>query len=82
MRKDEDENRYCATDDLTGMRLEGGKVVEARAREVEYIRDKQVWKKINGSEAVKRLWKNIETRWQVKEMMKTPSTGVGSWGRS
>ena len=31
-----------ATDDLTGMRLEAGKVVEARAGEIEYVRRKPV----------------------------------------
>ena len=35
-----------AWDDLTGMKLEAGKVVEARAKEVGYIRDKRVYTKI------------------------------------
>ena len=61
--KDAEEERYWATDDLTGMRLEGGKVVEARAKEVEYIREKKVWKKIKRSEAIRRGWKIIKTRW-------------------
>ena len=61
--KDAEEDRFWATDDLTGMRFEGGKVVEARAKEVEYIRAKQVWKKIKRSEALRRGWKIIKTRW-------------------
>ena len=32
-----------AWDDLTGMKLEAGEVVEARSKEVGYIRDKQVY---------------------------------------
>ena len=61
--RDAEEERYWATDDLTGMRLEGGKVAEARATEVKYIREKQVWKKIKRSEALRRGWKIIKTRW-------------------
>ena len=35
-----------AWDDLTGMRLDAGKVIEARAKEVQYIMDKRVCSKI------------------------------------
>ena len=35
-----------ATDDLTGMKLDAGKVVEARDKEVTYLRDKRVYDKI------------------------------------
>ena len=33
-----------AWDDLTGMRLDGDKVIEARQREIEYVRKMKVWK--------------------------------------
>ena len=32
--------------DLTGMRLDAGQVIEARAKEVQYIKDKRVYTKI------------------------------------
>ena len=35
-----------AWDDMTGMRLDAGKVIEARSKEVQYIRDKRVYDKI------------------------------------
>ena len=35
-----------AYDDLTGMKLDAGKVVEARAKEVTYLRDKRAYDKI------------------------------------
>ena len=40
-----------AWDDLTGMRLDAGKVIEARAKEVQYVRDKGVYSKIPRKEA-------------------------------
>ena len=52
-----------AWDDLTGMRLEAGKVKEARTKELEYIKQKGVWKKIPRSVAHARGWKVIQTRW-------------------
>ena len=52
-----------AWDDLTGMRLEAGKVVEARAKEVGYIRDKRVYAKILRSQASRNGWKVIQARW-------------------
>ena len=36
-----------AWDDLTGMKLNGHKVLEARSKEIAYVRDKRVWKKIS-----------------------------------
>ena len=45
------------------MRLDGQKVVEARAKEVAYVRDKKVWRKIPRREAQARGWKVIKTRW-------------------
>ena len=35
-----------AWDDLTGMRLDAGKVVEARGKDVAYLREKKVYDKI------------------------------------
>ena len=52
-----------AWDDLTGMRLDAGKVIEARAKEVQYIKDKRVYSKITRKEARARGWKVIKTRW-------------------
>ena len=45
-----------AWDDLTGMKLDAGKVVEARAKEVGYIGDKRVYNKIFGSQANRNGW--------------------------
>ena len=52
-----------ATDDLTGMKLDAGKVVEARAKEVTYLRDKRVYDKIPRHQAVRNKWMIIRTRW-------------------
>ena len=41
-----DVSSALAWDDLTGMRLDAGKVIEARAKEVRYVRDKEVYVKI------------------------------------
>ena len=43
-----------AWDDLTGMRLDAGMVIEAieaRAKEVQYVKDKRVYTKITRKEA-------------------------------
>eukprot|EP00973_Karenia_brevis_P003420 470884-Karenia_brevis.AAC.1 len=45
------------------MRLVAGKVVEARQREIEYIRAKKVWEKIPRQTAAQRGWKVIPVRW-------------------
>ena len=42
-----------AFDDLTGMSLDAGKVKEARAKEVRYIRDKSVYHKIPRAVAIR-----------------------------
>ena len=52
-----------AWDDLTGMRLEAGRVVEARAKEVTYLREKRVYDKIHRQYAMRNKWKVIRTRW-------------------
>ena len=50
-----------AWDYLTCMRLDGHKVLEARSKEIAYVRDKKVWKKITRREAQARGWKVINT---------------------
>ena len=45
------------------MKLGAGNVVEARAKEVGYIRDKRVYTKILRSQASRHGWKLIQTRW-------------------
>ena len=52
-----------AWDDLTGMKLDAGKVVEARTKEVTYLRDKRVYDKIPRHQAQRSKWKIIKTRW-------------------
>ena len=52
-----------AWDDLTGMSLDAGKVLEARANEVAYIRAKKVYGKIPRGQAMRNGWKIIRTRW-------------------
>ena len=52
-----------AWDDLTGMKLDAGKVVEARTKEVQYIRDKRVYDKIPRSQAIRNRWNIIQARW-------------------
>ena len=46
-----------AWDDLTGMKLEAGKVIEARAKEVTYLREKRVYDKIHRQYAMRNKWK-------------------------
>ena len=53
----------AAYDDLTGMPLDRKKVEEARKEEMDYVRNKQVWKKIPRAEAARRGCKVIKTRW-------------------
>ena len=52
-----------AWDDLTGMQLDRGKVKEARQKEIEYVRKKEVWIKISRKLAIANGWKIIKTRW-------------------
>ena len=52
-----------AWDDLTGMRLSADKVIEARSKEMQYVRDMKVWEKIPRRVAQARGWKVITTRW-------------------
>ena len=52
-----------AWDDLTGMKLEAGRVIEARAKEVTYLREKRVYDKVHRQYAMRNKWKIIKTRW-------------------
>ena len=49
-----------AWDDLTGMKLDAGKVVEARSKEVTYLRDKRVYDRVLRHHAVKNKWKIMD----------------------
>ena len=48
---------------MTGMQLDRGKVKEARQKEIEYVRKKEVCIKISRSLAIANGWKLIKTRW-------------------
>ena len=52
-----------AWDDLTGMKLDGHMVKEARAKEIHYVRDKRVWHKIPRRQALAKGCKVIKTSW-------------------
>ena len=43
--------------------MSAGKVVEARNKDVTYIRDKRVYDKIPIHQAMRNKWKIIRTRW-------------------
>ena len=45
------------------MKLDAGKVKEARAKEVGYIRDKRVYEKIPRAQAARNKWKVVQVRW-------------------
>ena len=49
--------------DVTGMKLEVGKVKEARSKEIQYVRDMRVYDKIPRSQAQRQGWKVVKTRW-------------------
>ena len=45
-----------AWDDLNGMKLEAGRVIEARAKEVTYLREKRVYDKVHRQYAMGKKW--------------------------
>ena len=51
-KKSGDISSILAWDDLTGMKLDAGKVKEARSKEVHYIHDKRVYDKIPRNQAI------------------------------
>ena len=61
--KSGDVSSVLAFDDVTGMKLEAGEVIEARAKEVQYVRDMRVYDKIPRAQAARQGWKIIKTRW-------------------
>ena len=61
--KQGDLSSSLAWGDLTGMKLDAGKVVEARSKEVTYLRDKRVYDKIPRPQAMRNKWMIIQTRW-------------------
>ena len=61
--KYENTSTQIAWNDLTGMKLEAGKVKEARQKEMQYVKDKGVWTKIPRAVAQAKGWKIVKTRW-------------------
>ena len=45
------------------MKLDAGKVIEARTKEVTFLSDKRVYDKIPRHQAQRSKWKIIKTRW-------------------
>ena len=52
-----------AWDDVTGEPLDPTDVKKARTTSISYVRMKRVWVKIPRSEAIRKGWKMIKTRW-------------------
>ena len=52
-----------AVDDVTGLDLDAMEVRRARLKELQYIEDKKVWKRIPRTMAQRNGWKVIQTRW-------------------
>ena len=52
-----------AWDDLIGEELDGKKVRQARLKEIGYVHEKKVWRKMKRSEAIRRGIKIVDTRW-------------------
>lgn len=61
--EEEQEEWRQAWDDVTGKELSPSAVAAARAKELEYVRKKQVWQAIPRAEAQRRGMKVINTRW-------------------
>ncbi|MDA8583520.1 hypothetical protein N9L68_04785 [bacterium] len=57
-----DVSSVLAWDDLTNMRLEAGKVVEARNKDIEYVGQMRVYDKIPRTQAMRNGWRIIKTR--------------------
>ena len=45
------------------MKLDAGKVIEARTKEIHYVHDMRVYDKIPRAQAARKGWKIIKTRW-------------------
>ena len=59
----ESQQQFWAWDDVSGQALDAEEVTKARANEMTYISDKQVWRKIPRSAAQRNGWRIIPTRW-------------------
>ena len=59
----QEQNDGSAWDDVTGMPLDRKKVQAARKEEIEYVRQKNVWTKMDRVEAIRRGYQVIKTRW-------------------
>ena len=59
----ENTSTQIAWDDLTSMKLDASKVIEARRKEMSYVKDKRVWTKIPRAVAQSKGWKIVKTRW-------------------
>lgn len=59
----ESQQQFWAWDDVSGQALDAEEVTKARAKEMTYISDKQVWRKIPRSAAQRNGWRIIPTRW-------------------
>ena len=68
-----------AWDDLIGMRLDAGQVIEARAKEVQYVKGTGVYTKIPRREAQAKGWKVIkhDGSTSTKVMIEIPCIEVG-----
>ena len=61
--KQGDVTSSLAWDELTSMKLDAGKLVEARAKEVTHLREKRVYDRVPRRQALRRKWNIIKTRW-------------------
>ena len=61
--EEDEESWKRAWDDVSGEELDPKEVTKARLKEMAYIQDKAVWKAIPRSEATRKGWKVIQTRW-------------------
>ena len=52
-----------AWDDVSGVKLDAKKVLEARREEMGWFKKKGVYRKIPRQEALKRGWKIVKVRW-------------------
>ena len=43
--------------------MDAKEVRRARAKEMSYIKEKKVWVKVRRSEAIRKGWKIVKTRW-------------------
>ena len=60
---EDEEEGQMAWDDLTGEELPAQEVRKARLKEVGYIEDKKVWRKMPRKEAIRRGIKVVDVRW-------------------